>query len=474
VGPHSIRCRGEEDRSRRLKGFKRFKQEQFENYSQIAFNLAVLSSPVWLSLLMFYGRDETAWSIGLCLIIVAANLFAISRATLTEPVITRACLAAYIVKIGTSGVYLWLTTDVLNGADAFGYYKMGIRLLASFEGAGLPKLFSWYGTEIINRIAFVVLWAGPKALSVPVVVFTTLAFWGQMLFVKAFRLAFPNADFLRVVMLLLFLPSLIFWTATLGKDALIAFGLGLAAFGIAKITRAMTFNAYVYAVVGALICLIVRPHVAAIVALSLVPTFVVGRNTQGVLGALVKMISVPAFLVGTFLIVGQAQKFLQVDDVRSGVLSMQRVQHTTTQGAGSTIAQSSLAERLAMAPFFMFRPFPWEIHNTAAFVASLESLLLAVIAWRRRKLLRSLWRARRDPYVLFLATYNTVFIGTFALAFSNFGLIARERVMVTPFFIVIMVYMSELAPVKKAQPQSYPIPSLVPRIPVHTVADRSI
>lgn len=457
-----------------MKGFKRFKVEEFGSYSQIAFNVAVLSSPVWLALLVFYGRDETAWSIGLCLLIVAINLFAIAEATKTEPIITRAAMAAYILKVGTSGVYLWLTTDILNGADAFGYFKVGVKLLASFEGAGLPKLFSWYGTEIINRAAFALLWAGPKSLSFLVVVFTTLAFWGQLLFVKAFRLAFPKADFLRAVSLLLFLPSLMFWTATLGKDALIAFALGLAAYGIAKIIRSVGFKAYLYAVAGALICLIVRPHVAAIVALSLVPTFVVGRNTRGVLGALIKLVSVPVFLVGTFLIVGQARKFLQVDDLRSGVLSMQRVQHTTTQGAGSTMTQRSLPERVAMAPFFMFRPFPWEIHNAAAFVASFESLLLATIAWRRKKLLGSLWRARRDPFVLFLTTYNTIFIGTFALAFSNFGLIARERVMVTPFFIIVMVYMSELAPVRNQEPAPFPVPQFLPRMPMHNIADRGI
>ena len=44
---------------------------------------------------------------------------------------------------------------------------------------------------------------------------------------------------------------------------------------------------------------------------------------------------------------------------------------------------------------------------------------------------------RRQPYVLFSLVYAALFIYAFS-AFANFGLLVRERVQLTPLFLVLL------------------------------------
>ena len=58
---------------------------------------------------------------------------------------------------------------------------------------------------------------------------------GSIFFFRAFTLTFPGASHRRYAILLFFFPSLIFWTADASKESIMTFGLGLAAYGCAKI-----------------------------------------------------------------------------------------------------------------------------------------------------------------------------------------------------------------------------------------------
>ena len=97
---------------------------------------------------------------------------------------------------------------------------------------------------------------------------------------------------------------------------------------------------------------------------------------------------------------------------------------------------------MARLPFatvtILFRPFPFEAHNAQAAVTALESTLLLCLTIAQR---RSIWRAvrelRRRPYVAFILVYAAGFVVAFA-SISNFGILARERVQLLPFFLVLL------------------------------------
>jgi len=68
-------------------------------------------------------------------------------------------------------------------------------------------------------------------------VFSWLSFLGTILFYRAFTLTFAGAPagHRRYALMLFFMPSVIFWTADVSKEAIMMLSLGLTAYGIAKV-----------------------------------------------------------------------------------------------------------------------------------------------------------------------------------------------------------------------------------------------
>jgi len=88
-----------------------------------------------------------------------------------------------------------------------------------------------------------------------------------------------------------------------------------------------------------------------------------------------------------------------------------------------------------------FRPFPWEVHSLQAVIAAGEGLLLAFLVWKRRRELMLALRASRETAVILAAI---LFVAQFSIIFSaaitNFGLLARERVMAMPFLVLLLCF----------------------------------
>ena len=106
----------------------------------------------------------------------------------------------------------------------------------------------------------------------------------------------------------------------------------------------------------------------------------------------------------------------------------------TTSSSGSF---SPLQFPMAMVTI-LFRPFLFEAHNAQMLITAIESTLLLGLTLSRARLIgRAIRNFRRLPYVTFVVVYGALF----ALAFSsiaNFGILARERAQLLPFFLVLL------------------------------------
>jgi hypothetical protein len=85
----------------------------------------------------------------------------------------------------------------------------------------------------------------------------------------------------------------------------------------------------------------------------------------------------------------------------------------------------------------LIRPFPWEAHNSQALVSAAEGTLLIYLCWRHRNRLRRLPLLIRRSYPAFCFAYAAMFVYAFS-TFGNFGILARERVMVLPFIFALL------------------------------------
>ena len=80
----------------------------------------------------------------------------------------------------------------------------------------------------------------------------------------------------------------------------------------------------------------------------------------------------------------------------------------------------------------LYRPLLFEVHNVTAGLAAVEaSLLLVITAVRFRWILAAVRTLRDQPYVAFCGAF--VAGGIIALSsIANFGILARERVLILP------------------------------------------
>ena len=113
--------------------------------------------------------------------------------------------------------------------------------------------------------------------------FSWVAFLGLILFSRAIRIALPTADHRRYDLLLFFLPTLVFWPSSIGKEAWMVAMLGLASYGAARLFthRVSGLVPFGLGIVGASV---VRPHMALMILAALGPAWLVrpsGRNRLG-------------------------------------------------------------------------------------------------------------------------------------------------------------------------------------------------
>jgi hypothetical protein len=160
------------------------------------------------------------------------------------------------------------------------------------------------------------------------------------------------------------------------------------------------------------------------------------------LGPIVKTFFLVALVVMAALLVVKTDEFLTNAgiDTTSGGTVVGGVQERTSSG-GSEFTPASIINDPQRAPIgvitVLFRPFPFEAHNTQALGVALEGTFLLLFSlYRLRHGLSAVGSMRRRPYVAFSLVYTGLFIIAFS-TLANFGLLARERVMLLPLYLLL-------------------------------------
>jgi hypothetical protein len=411
---------------------------------QIVAALVLLSAPAWLYFLLFPGYGSSTpwdWVTILLLMFVAFGVAGfVSRG---DRFLRRVMVVGLLCKFVACAASLYLAFYVYNGsADALSYATAGriiaTRFLSSGEWTVLHPIWSSNFIRMATGNLFIV--TGPS-LAVGSVVFSLIAFWGQYLSYRAFCNAVSAApeDRRLAAMLIFLLPSLVFWSASIGKDSLAAFFIGLVCYGYARVNKTGRASLYLLLLAGLAGTLLVRPHVALMLGIALVCPYLLARNRRGVRGVLIRAVGLPLLLGATLYLAVAAQQFLSIEDFAQSSAAINRVSTNNRTGGSAMGGDAGMAARALGAPFLFVRPFPWEIHNAQAALASGEGMLLLLISFRKRRHIMAAvrnWRA--TPFTVFLIVFLVEFSVIFSAAISNFGLLARERIMATPLLLMLM------------------------------------
>lgn len=367
-----------------------------------------------------------------------------------DPSMLNLITVAFLAKMVGTVVRYYVAFNTYEGvADATGYHGAGSRLAQGFwDGnfdtvvqAEVPDLV---GTEFIRlTTGLLYVLTGPTLLG-GFVTYSVISFWGLFFFYRALRTAFPDADHRRYAYLLFFLPSMLYWPSSIGKEAWMMATIGLATYGVALI---LTHNpiGYPFAGFGLVGTAMVRPHITALVMVSLFFAYLLRRRRwhDSKTGPFGKWIGIAVMLAGGAFMLGQVATFFKVDEIDSSSVDtvLESTQEQSEQG-GSEFepVRPTSPSRYPMAVVtVLFRPFPWEAGNAQTALAALEGFVLVVmcaISWRR--LVRVPGFIFRVPFLSFCLAYSAMFIFAFS-SIGNFGILTRQRTQVFPIVLVLLV-----------------------------------
>jgi hypothetical protein len=364
-------------------------------------------------------------------------------------------MAGVVAKIMAGLLRFYVSFHVYKTSDAQQYSKAAIPISQDLRrGAfGTLDIATRTGTYFIKVVSGVVYAVFGVSRVGGFVIFSWLSFLGLLLLARAFRLAIPVGDGRRYLILLLFFPSLVYWPAAMGKEAWMMLAIGLSAYGVAALLRGRVTGVFPL-VLGLGASVFVRPHIALMIFIGLGCAFLARRtNAKSYLTpmlwviALAGLVALGSFLAGkTAEFVDQELQNKKSDSAGQG-LTAQAISDTLsnteaqTADGGSEFTPIEVNNPIDMVPAFVtvfFRPFPFEASNPQALASALECMFLIalfVASWKRVRSTARLFR--RYPYIAFCAGYLLVF--TFAFAnFSNFGILARQRVQALPFLFVFL------------------------------------
>ncbi|MGH9056517.1 MAG: glycosyltransferase family 39 protein [Acidimicrobiales bacterium] len=407
----------------------------------VAAGVLVVAVFVWV---MLAGSYDQFAALLIAAVLVALTVPIARHAARIEhwPAMVWIVMAAMVLRLGGAIVRYAVAYGAYSGvADASTYTTVAQTHYHAFRSfhffaptTGVFKgLVPWIDT-LIYAIA------GPTEVGA-FFVFSWISFVGAYLFYRAFRIAFPEGDRRRYGLLVFFVPSMVYWPSSLGKEGWMVFAIGLATYGLARALAGKP-GGYLGLMAGIGAMLLVRPHLALIFLPAAVIAFLLRRTTPGKRRPVGRLIGIVVLIVSSLVVVAKAQSYFGITnlDVQTVTKQLNTTRQQTDLGNSAfnpPNAESPLGFPEAVVTV-LYRPFPFEAHSITVLVASFEGLImlgLTAASWRRLKRLpRMLWR---NPFVVFAVVYTALFVLAFS-NFANFGILARERVQMFPLFLVLL------------------------------------
>lgn len=380
--------------------------------------------------------------------LAAISLPLINRAKKREsdPWVRRLFMLALIAMLLATLARYWVSFGFYGGrVDAAKYSRAALRVAEQIrDGVLLPTIEAdLVGSGFIillTGVMYAVI--GPSILGASLI-WAWIGYWGLYFCYRAFRIGLPIGDHRRYAILIFFLPSLLFWTGALGKEAWMMLSIGLTIWGAARLLS-LQRGALPLLIAGMAATALVRPHITILLYGALFIALILRRSVAtDRLGPVVKFGLVVLLIPVGFLVLDQAGSFLGVDTFTPGAvgdLLDQRAELTSDIGNSTfdAVRASNPLNAPQAAVSVLFRPFLWEATDPQLLVSALESTLLAALAALSLRRVTQMARLlRKHAYIVLALLYIAAFIVAFS-SLGNFGLLVRERIMVLPLLFVLL------------------------------------
>jgi hypothetical protein len=309
------------------------------------------------------------------------------------------------------------------GGDAIDYYQHAIAGNIEFSA----------GTAAVGFIT--ILFASVLKLSffTTSLVFQIPGFIGLLAFDASLRAAIAGKHrYVRALaMLIAFLPSMSFWSASIGKDSLSFMATGFALWAALDLRRRVWLMVAAVAVM-----LMVRPHMAGMIVMALAGSYIVKprvpMSRRLLLGG--------AALLASALIVPYALGYAGVgDDADVADLAAYIQQRQQIGDTGTTSVDLASMSPLAQLFTYLFRPLPLEAGSLFGLVSSLDNVVLLLLC------VVGIWNIirRRRPATggnrTFMWMYVFLAWSILAVTTPNLGISLRQKWMFAPILIFLLI-----------------------------------
>lgn len=299
---------------------------------------------------------------------------------------------------------------------------------------------SFFGTEttFIDFISYPFIKYLGFSYEMMMLLFTWIGYWGFVLGYLFFKenikekvLVFKKVDLLTLI---LFFPNMHFWSASLGKGALIFFGLMLFAFSISKPT-----DRKLGLIFSSLLVFAIRPHMFLLLCAGVLYGLYFGKN---LFSKQFKILGGIAILLGLVLIHDKILAVVNLGNSNNLIadffkFSSNRSESLSSATSGVDMAGYSFPEKIFT---FWFRPLFLDAPGILGIIVSIENLIYLMLFGKILKLdFFKFWKkapsqVKSSLIIFILTSFGMTFI------MSNLGIMIRQKTMIMYFMLFVIYY----------------------------------
>jgi len=331
-------------------------------------------------------------------------------------------------------IYFWHTIFcfayvqyvIAYGGDAIGYYEAALYLNIDYS----------FGTNAVRLLVYFLFSVFGLSFLASFLVFNIIGFIGLLAFDGSLRAATwgKSINIRRFATLLVFMPSVSFWSSAIGKDAISFMATGLALWAALDFRRRKLIM-----IVAVIVMLVVRPHMAGLMVIAICVSMVLQTKVSFAQRTLVggMALASAAWLVPFAL----NYSGLGSTDVAINLAAYveKRQGYNQEGGGGIDISGMSLPMQLFT---YLFQPLPFEATDLFSLAASLDNVVLLVLV-----VLGGLEMLKRRKNAMRVTSENRVFLWVYLLSASlllavttaNLGIAVRQKWMFAPMLIFLFV-----------------------------------
>jgi hypothetical protein len=393
--------------------------------------------------------------------------------------------ASFLMHLGFASAQVPLTLGFYGGSDMFFYFSCGEIFAQMMERDPLhviPEVTALLLQQKVHLPLATIVGAGSSTGSMSAlaawsfyvlgpskyatcIVFAMLSLCGKIAIYRVFRSNLEPAFRLHAAIAALFVPSFVFWSSGLIKEAVVVAGFGWSLFGLHLWVRmGSTVRGWAIMVAGAIPILLIKAYVLLPLALAGGSWYYWARSLkQGRVRVRPSYFVVAALLgIGGIVLIGHYSPEYALDNLTARTSGLQQVgrYHQLHGVGGSHFAlsdeiPSTLLGQLAYAPAALlaslFRPALFEVHNLLMLANAVETTVLTLL-FARILFTRNLGNVRRqiadDPFLVFCLVFVVSFGIAVGLASTNLGTLSRYRCPILPFFAVLLLVLGKPLPAR--------------------------